>query len=135
MYIFVFLISYGLAMQKMINLTLAIDVVFILAAFIILYFDKSNSANQLSKNLKSFFLGRKDKTINIKSALLFIDIVLCSAFLIVLHYIWGTSDFNFAVLSLMTIVLISAVAFFPLLFLKSIVLAKRVCNRSLTSTH
>lgn len=122
-------------MQKMIDLTLAIDVFLTLAAFLILFLDKNNSANALSRNFKSFFSARKDKSVNIRSALLFIDIAICSAFLIALHYIWGTSDFNIAVLSLMTLVLISAVAFFPLLFLKTIVLAKRVFNRSLTSTH
>jgi hypothetical protein len=122
-------------MQKMINLTLAVDIIFILAAFLILFFDKKNTANKHSINFKSYVLGRKDEATNQRIALFFIDIVLCSAFLIALHYIWGTSDFNIAVQSLITLVLISAVAFFPILFLKTIVLAKRVFNRSLTSTH
>ncbi len=122
-------------MQKMINLTLAMDVVFILTAFLILFFDKTNATAKFSKNIKSYLYNRKHEVLGTKTALFFIDIVISTGFLVALHYIWGFSNVNIAILALLTLVLISAIVIFPILFLKTIGLAKRITNRSLSSTH
>jgi len=122
-------------MQKMVILTLAMDIVFALSAFLILLFDKNNTASIHSINIKSYFAVRRNEALSIRTALYFIDIVFCTLTLIALYSIWQFSGVSVPLLVLFSVAIVLLGVFFTLGFLKTIGLTKRISHRSLSSTH
>ncbi|MEI6090045.1 MAG: hypothetical protein WCR42_06310 [bacterium] len=111
--------------QKMIVFTLILDIVLVLCAFIILFFDKKNSAYFLSRNLKSFFAGRKSKTRIIKTALFFLDFIMYSVLYITLISLYNLHYFSPAILILLGLTIIIIGISFPFYFLKTVAWAKK----------
>ena len=114
--------------QKMIVLALGLDVVLVLGAFIILFLDKKNSAYFLSRNMKSFIMGRKHKAKIIKSALFFLDFIMYSVLWIILNVLYNLHYLSPAILILLGLAIILLGISFPFYFLKTVVWAKKICN-------
>lgn len=112
----------------MIVLVLILDIILLITSFLILYFDKKNSAYFLSRNVKSFIMGTKAKSKIIKTALFMLYFVMYSGLLIIFHYTYNLLYSNIALFLLVCLCAIVVWICFPFYFLKTVAWAKKICK-------